>query len=127
VSYVAAWRPVGSALKPRGAGIDTGKEDTQDGEGRGRSSSAKPRLKGGIRSALRLEHVRVVGDLGSRVRCVGVPMGGLGLDANLSYLQTCIELGADVLIGGEADEYGFTFAADADVRPTTREREPGDH
>jgi putative NIF3 family GTP cyclohydrolase 1 type 2 len=68
-----------------------------------------------VKRTLRLEHVRVVGDLGRRVRCVGVPMGGLGLDSNLSYLQSCIELGADVLIGGEADEYGFAFAADADI------------
>lgn len=68
-----------------------------------------------VKHTLRLDHVRTVGDPSRRVRCVGVPMGGLGLDSNLSYLQLCVELGADVLIGGEADEYGLTFVADADI------------
>jgi putative NIF3 family GTP cyclohydrolase 1 type 2 len=57
----------------------------------------------------------MVGDLNRLVRCVGLPMGGLCLDSNISYMQWCIEQGADVLIGGEADEYGFLFAADADI------------
>jgi putative NIF3 family GTP cyclohydrolase 1 type 2 len=68
-----------------------------------------------LRRVLKLDHVRMVGDLNRRVRCVGLPMGGLCLDSNISYMQHCVELGADVLIGGEADEYGFTFAADADI------------
>ena len=68
-----------------------------------------------VKRTLRLDRVRVVGEPGRRVRCVGVPMGGLGLDSNLSYLQSCIERGADVLIGGEADEYGLTFVADAGI------------
>jgi putative NIF3 family GTP cyclohydrolase 1 type 2 len=68
-----------------------------------------------VKRLLKLDRVRVVGDLGRRVRCVGVPMGGLGLDSNLSYLQGCVERGADVLIGGEADEYGLTFVGDAGI------------
>ncbi len=68
-----------------------------------------------VKRTLGLEQVRMVGNPARRVRCVGVPMGGLCLDSNLSYLQKCVQLGADVLIGGEADEYGFTFAADADI------------
>ncbi len=68
-----------------------------------------------LKRILRLDRVRMVGDLNRRVRCVGLAMGGLCLDSNISYMQRCIELGADVLIGGEADEYGFTYAADADI------------
>jgi len=68
-----------------------------------------------LKRVLKLERVRMVGDLARRVRCVGLPMGGLCLDSNIPYMQVCIDLGADVLIGGEADEYGFLFAADADI------------
>lgn len=72
-------------------------------------------LAGRVKRLFRLERVRMSGDPGRRVRCAGLPWGGLALDSNLSYMQRCIELGADVLIAGEADEYGFTFAADAGI------------
>lgn len=68
-----------------------------------------------VKSTFGLPHVRVSGDLDQHVSCAGLPWGGLGLDSNISYIETCIELGADVLIAGEADEYGFTFANDAGV------------
>ena len=57
-----------------------------------------------LKRVLKLERVRMVGDLNRRVRCVGLPMGGLCLDWNIPYMQVCIDLGADVLIGGEADK-----------------------
>jgi len=68
-----------------------------------------------LKQTLRLDHVRMVGDLSRRVRCLGVPMGGLCLDSNISYMEWCIEHGADCLVGGEADEYGFLLAADAGI------------
>ena len=68
-----------------------------------------------VKDTFQLPHVRVSGDLAKRVSCVGLPWGGLGLDSNISYLESLVELGADVLIAGEADEYGFTFANDSGV------------
>lgn len=68
-----------------------------------------------LKRRLGLAHVRMVGDLSRRVRCLGIPMGGLCLDSNISYMEWCIEHGADCLVGGEADEYGFLLAADADI------------
>ncbi len=68
-----------------------------------------------VKRTFRLDRVRVTGDISRRVRRAGLPWGGLALDSNLSYMQRCVELGADVLVAGEADEYGFTFAADADI------------
>ena len=68
-----------------------------------------------VKATFKLPHVRVAGDLDKRVCCAGLPWGGLGLDSNISYIQSVLELGADVLIAGEADEYGFTFANDAGV------------
>jgi putative NIF3 family GTP cyclohydrolase 1 type 2 len=68
-----------------------------------------------LKRLLKLDHVRMVGDPRRRVRCLGLPMGGLCLDSNISYMEWCIEHGADCLIGGEADEYGFLLAADADI------------
>jgi len=59
--------------------------------------------------------LRVAGPLEKRVRCVGLPWGGLGLDTNIPYMQRLVDLGADVFIAGEADEYGFTFANDVGV------------
>ena len=72
-------------------------------------------LVGRVKATFQLPHVRVAGDLDKRVSCAGLPWGGLGLDSNIGYIQSVLELGADVLIAGEADEYGFTFANDAGV------------
>ena len=68
-----------------------------------------------VKTTFHLPHVRVAGDMDKRVSCIGLPWGGLGLDSNIGYVQSVLELGADVLIAGEADEYGFTFANDAGV------------
>jgi len=68
-----------------------------------------------VKKALGMKLVRVAGDLKKKVRCVGLPWGGLGLDSNIAYQQGCIEMGADVFIAGETDEYGMHFAQDAGV------------
>ncbi len=68
-----------------------------------------------VKTTFGLPHVRMCGDMDKRVQCAGLPWGGLGLDSNISYINGCIERGADVLIAGESDEYGFTFAADSGV------------
>jgi putative NIF3 family GTP cyclohydrolase 1 type 2 len=68
-----------------------------------------------VKRVFRLDRVRMTGRMDQRVRCAGLPWGGLALDSNISYLQRCVELGTDVFLAGEADEYGFTFAADSDI------------
>ncbi|MBT3376719.1 MAG: hypothetical protein HN742_42425 [Lentisphaerae bacterium] len=68
-----------------------------------------------VKSTFNLDHVRISGDLDQQVSMAGFPWGGLGLDSNVGYQARCIELGADVLIAGEVDEYGLTFALDAGV------------
>jgi putative NIF3 family GTP cyclohydrolase 1 type 2 len=45
-----------------------------------------------------------------RVKRVGLPWGGLGLFVNVAYQQKLAELGCDVFIAGESDNYGFRFA-----------------
>lgn len=50
-----------------------------------------------------------------RVHRVGLPWGGLGLFVNVGYQQRLIEMGADVLIAGESDDYGFRFAAECGI------------
>jgi putative NIF3 family GTP cyclohydrolase 1 type 2 len=62
-----------------------------------------------------MERVRVAGDLNKIVRAAGFPWGGLGLDSNIAYAARCVDLGAEVLIAGESDEYGMTFANDSGV------------
>jgi len=68
-----------------------------------------------VKKATGLKTVRVAGDLKKRVKCVGLPWGGLGLDSNIPYMARLVEMGADVFIAGEADEYGMTFANDCGV------------
>ena len=49
------------------------------------------------------------------VRRVGLPWGGLGLFVNVGYQQALVELGCEVFIAGEADDYGLRFAAEAGI------------
>ena len=49
------------------------------------------------------------------VRRVGLPWGGLGLFVNVAYQQQLIEMGCDVLIAGESDDYGFRFSAECGI------------
>ena len=67
------------------------------------------------KNSLGLETVRVCGDADTVAKRAGFPWGGLGLDSNLGYVQRCIELGAEVLVAGECDEYGMTLANDSGV------------
>jgi len=49
------------------------------------------------------------------VHRVGLPWGGLGLFVNVTYQQRLIEMGCDVLIAGESDNYGFRFSAELGI------------
>ncbi|NLV73647.1 MAG: hypothetical protein GXY52_03030 [Chloroflexi bacterium] len=49
------------------------------------------------------------------VHRVGLPWGGLGLFVNCSYQKRIIELGCDVMIGGESDSYGLHFGSELGV------------
>jgi putative NIF3 family GTP cyclohydrolase 1 type 2 len=49
------------------------------------------------------------------VHRVGLPWGGLGLFVNVGYQQRLIELGCDVLIAGESDDYGLRFSAECGI------------
>lgn len=53
--------------------------------------------------------------MGQIVHRVGLPWGGLGLFVNVSYQERLIEMGCDVLIAGESDDYGFRFAAECGI------------
>ena len=46
---------------------------------------------------------------------IGLPWGGMGLVNNIGYQQKLIELGADVFISGESDNYAFRFAAECGI------------
>jgi putative NIF3 family GTP cyclohydrolase 1 type 2 len=67
-----------------------------------------------VKQRMGMAAVRVAdgGDLKRKVRRVGLPWGGLGLFVNVGYQQRLAELGCDVFIAGEADNYGFRFAAE---------------
>ena len=67
-----------------------------------------------VKERARMTAVRVSCPRGMEqvVRRVGLPWGGLGLFVNVGYQQRVLELGADVLIAGESDDYGFRFSAE---------------
>jgi putative NIF3 family GTP cyclohydrolase 1 type 2 len=59
--------------------------------------------------------VAAVNGMDQIVHRVGLPWGGLGLFVNVGYQQQLVELGCDVFIAGEADDYGFRFAVEAGI------------
>jgi putative NIF3 family GTP cyclohydrolase 1 type 2 len=59
--------------------------------------------------------LRVAGDPASVVRRVGLPWGGMALFVNVGYMQRLVELGADVFIAGETDNYAMRFALEAGI------------
>jgi len=67
-----------------------------------------------VKRRMGMSAVRVAGgkDMRRMVKRVGLPWGGLGLFVNVGYQQRLAELGCDVFIAGEADNYGFRFAAE---------------
>ena len=64
-----------------------------------------------------MAHLRVAlaGGLDRAVRRIGLPWGGLGLFVNVGYQQRLVELGCDVFIAGESDNYGLRFAAECGI------------
>jgi len=70
------------------------------------------------KKAVGMDHVRTSctdDDLDQKVSRVGLPWGGLGIMFNVSYQQWLIEQNCDILIAGEADSYGFRFAAEIGI------------
>ena len=66
------------------------------------------------KQALGLDRVRTyVRDPGRIVRRAGLAWGGIGLYSNLSLIARLADLQADVLIGGETEEYTIEFCVDA--------------
>ena len=67
------------------------------------------------KTATGVEHVRIVGDPESTVTRIGLPLGGLPLYTNISFVESLIAGGADLLIGGESDDYALRYMSDAGV------------
>ena len=83
-----------------------------------------------VKTATGMEHVRVSctdADLDRHVHRVGLPWGGLGLFVNVSYQQWALEQGCDVLIAGEADNYGLRFSSECGVPMIETSHEISEH
>ncbi len=70
-----------------------------------------------VKQRMGMPAVRVAAGSGLRrtVKRVGLPWGGLGLFVNVGYQQRLVELGCDVFIAGESDNYGFRFAVESGI------------
>ena len=68
-----------------------------------------------IAEKLNFKSIRIVGDPNKRVSCAGNLWGGVGLASNRYWMRKQIEYGADVLVGGEADEEAMFFAKEYGV------------
>lgn len=67
------------------------------------------------KAALGVPQVRVVGELERPVSRIGLPWGGMALFVNIGFVERLIQRGADLLIGGESDDYALRYMADAGV------------
>ncbi len=68
-----------------------------------------------VKRAMRLDAMRVTGDLNKKVSKIGLPWGGLGLSINAGFISWMLDYGVDALIAGETDEYSMMAAADSNV------------
>ena len=68
-----------------------------------------------VKKAMRLNSMRVTGDLDKKVSKIGLPWGGLGLSINAAFISQMLEYGVDALIAGETDEYSMFAVADSNV------------
>jgi len=70
-----------------------------------------------VKEIMEMDTLRVSAPQGmkQKVKRVGLPWGGLGLDSNVHYQQRLIEKGCDVFIAGECDEHGFHFSAECSI------------
>jgi len=70
-----------------------------------------------VKRRVGMSAVRVAGnwEAARMVTRVGVPWGGMGLFVNVGYQQQLLELGCDVLVAGESDNYGFRFAVESGI------------
>jgi putative NIF3 family GTP cyclohydrolase 1 type 2 len=73
------------------------------------------RLTAHVKECTGMSALRVAGDPDAVVRRVGLPWGGMALFVNVGYMQRLVELGADVFIAGESDNYGMRFALEAGI------------
>jgi len=54
-------------------------------------------------------------DLDHAIRRIGLCWGGIGLHSNMALMARLVDLGAELLLGGETEEYSIEFCADAGV------------
>ena len=68
-----------------------------------------------VKEKLNLNAVRIIGDPHRKINRIGLPWGGLGLSLNISFLESLLRYGPQLLIAGETDEYAMYYVLDADV------------
>ncbi len=70
-----------------------------------------------VKQSVGIDHIRVSAPNGldQIVSKVGLLWGGIGLFVNVIHQAKLLELGCDVFIAGESDDYGFRFARDLGI------------
>lgn len=69
-----------------------------------------------VKTAFGMRHVRhTARDLGRTVQRIGLPWGGLGISRNVRYMEQLAELGCDLFIAGETENYAMRFARDSGI------------
>ncbi len=70
-----------------------------------------------VKRSVKMPHIRFSAPKGlqQKVSKIGLLWGGIGLFVNVINQAKLLELGCDVFIAGEADDYGFRFARDQGV------------
>ncbi len=70
-----------------------------------------------VKIAVNMKHLRfsAPNGLNQKVSKIGLLWGGVGLFVNVINQAKLLELGCDVFIAGETDDYGFRFARDEGI------------
>jgi putative NIF3 family GTP cyclohydrolase 1 type 2 len=69
-----------------------------------------------VKTTFGMRYVRhTARDLGRIVQRIGLPWGGLGISRNVRYMEQLAELGCDLFIAGETENYAMRFARDSGI------------
>ena len=69
-----------------------------------------------IKNTFGLKHIRrTQGDPNRMITSIGLGWGGMALFVNVDFIQKLYQAGAQVIIAGESDNYGFQFVNDSSM------------
>ncbi len=66
-----------------------------------------------LKERLKIDKIKVIGDLNSHIRKLGIAIGGMGLGVCLGFMERYYVGKCDTVLAGEADEYAQFYAKES--------------